>query len=37
MRSTAYRLTAVLLIAAAVLANIAFVGLGSVFNYPDIL
>ena len=31
------KLTAVLLIAAAVLTNAAFTGLGSVFNYPDVL
>ena len=31
------KLTAVLLIAAAVLANAAFTALGTVFNYPDIL
>ena len=31
------KLTAVLLIAAAVLANAAFTALGSVFNYPDVL
>jgi hypothetical protein len=31
------RLTAVLLVAAAVLTNIAFTALGSIFNYPDIL
>ncbi|PWB55883.1 MAG: DUF4386 domain-containing protein [Candidatus Methanoperedenaceae archaeon] len=31
------KLVAVLLILGAVLANIAFIGLGSVFNYPDIL
>ena len=31
------KLTAVLLIAAAVLANAAFTALGAVFNYPDIL
>lgn len=37
MRNTERRLTAVLLVAGAVLANIAFAGLGSVFNYPDIL
>ena len=30
-------LTAVLLLAAAVLANAAFTGLGTVFNYPDVL
>lgn len=30
-------LTAILLILGAVLANVAFIGLGSVFNYPDIL
>jgi hypothetical protein len=31
------RVTAVLLIAAAVLANVAFTALGSIFNYPDVL
>jgi hypothetical protein len=31
------RLTAVLLIVAAVLANVAFTALGSIFNYPDVL
>jgi hypothetical protein len=31
------RLTASLLIAAAVLANLAFTALGSIFNYPDVL
>jgi hypothetical protein len=31
------RLTAVLLILAAVLANVAFTALGSIFNYPDVL
>jgi hypothetical protein len=31
------RLAAVLIVLAVVLANAAFVGLGSVFNYPDIL
>jgi len=31
------RLTAVLMIAAAVLANVAFAGLGAVFDYPDVL
>jgi hypothetical protein len=31
------KLVATLLILGAVLANIAFIGLGSVFNYPDIL
>lgn len=31
------RLAAVLMVVAVVLANVAFVGLGSVFNYPDIL
>ena len=31
------KLTAILLIAAAVLANAAFTALGAVFNYPDIL
>lgn len=37
MRNTENRLTAVLLFAGAVLANIAFIGLGSAFNYPEIL
>src|SRR3954451_2721246 len=31
------KLTAALLIAAAVLAGVAFTALGSIFNYPDIL
>jgi hypothetical protein len=31
------RLTATLLIVAAVLANLAFTALGSIFNYPDVL
>ncbi len=31
------KLVAALLVLGAVLANIAFIGLGSVFNYPDIL
>ncbi len=31
------KLVAALLILGAVLANMAFIGLGSVFNYPDIL
>ena len=31
------KLTASLLILAAVLANVAFTALGSVFNYPDVL
>jgi hypothetical protein len=31
------RLTATLLILAAVLANLAFTALGSIFNYPDVL
>jgi hypothetical protein len=31
------KLTAALLIAAAVLTNLAFTALGSVFNYPDVL
>jgi hypothetical protein len=31
------KLTAVLLVAAAVLTNIAFTALGSIFNYPDVL
>ncbi len=30
------KLAAALLVLGAVLANIAFIGLGSVFNYPDI-
>ena len=33
----ARRLAGVLLVAGAVLANVAFVGLGSVFEYPDVL
>lgn len=37
MHKTAHRLTALLLFAGAVLANVAFVGLGAVFDYPDIL
>ncbi len=36
MRSTS-RVAAVLMVVAVVLANVAFLGLGSVFNYPDIL
>jgi Domain of unknown function (DUF4386) len=36
MRSTA-RVAAGLMVIAVVLANVAFLGLGSVFNYPDIL
>lgn len=36
-RSFARGLVACLLVAAVVLANAAFVGLGSVFNYPDVL
>ncbi len=36
MRSTA-RVAAVLMVVAVVLANVAFLGLGSVFDYPDIL
>ena len=36
MRSTP-RIAAVLMVVAVVLANVAFLGLGSVFNYPDIL
>ena len=36
MRSPA-RVAAVLMVVAVVLANVAFLGLGSVFNYPDIL
>ena len=31
------KLTAVLLILAAVLANVGFTALGSIFNYPDVL
>ena len=31
------KVTAALLIAAAVLANLAFAALGSIFNYPDVL
>ena len=31
------KLTASLLILAAVLANIGFTALGSIFNYPDVL
>ena len=31
------RLTAALLVAAAVLTNVAFTALGTVFNYPDVL
>jgi Domain of unknown function (DUF4386) len=31
------RLTAALMLAAAVLANVAFTGLGAVFDYPDVL
>jgi hypothetical protein len=31
------KLTAALLILAAVLANVAFTALGSIFNYPDVL
>jgi len=31
------RLTAALLVAAAVLTNVAFTALGSIFNYPDVL
>jgi hypothetical protein len=37
MGSTSRRLAAVLMVIAVVLANVAFLGLGSVFNYPDIL
>jgi Domain of unknown function (DUF4386) len=36
MRSTP-RIAAVLMVVAVVLANVAFLGLGSVFDYPDIL
>src|SRR6188472_4281430 len=31
------KLTALLLILAAILANVAFTALGSIFNYPDVL
>ena len=31
------RRTALLMIAAAVLVNVAFTGLGAVFDYPDVL
>jgi hypothetical protein len=37
MPSSTRRLAAVLMVVAVVLANVAFIGLGSVFNYPDIL
>lgn len=37
MPASRRRLAAVLMVVAVVLANVAFVGLGSVFNYPDIL
>jgi Domain of unknown function (DUF4386) len=37
MPSRARRLAAALMVVAVVLANVAFVGLGSVFDYPDIL
>ena len=37
MASSTRRLAAVLMVIAVVLANVAFLGLGSVFNYPDIL
>lgn len=37
MPSGTRRLAAVLMVVAVVLANVAFLGLGSVFNYPDIL
>ena len=37
MPASRRRLAAVLMVIAVVLANVAFVGLGSVFNYPDIL
>jgi Domain of unknown function (DUF4386) len=37
MASTPRRVAAVLMVVAVVLANVAFLGLGSVFNYPDIL
>lgn len=37
MHATGYRWTAVLLITGAILASAAFIGLGAVFNYPDIL
>ena len=35
--STRRRVAAILMVLAVVLANVAFLGLGSVFNYPDIL
>jgi hypothetical protein len=37
MASKTRRVAAVLMVIAVVLANVAFLGLGSVFNYPDIL
>ena len=37
MTTTTARWTATLLIAAAVLTNVAFTALGSIFNYPDVL
>ena len=37
MLSGSRRLAAILMVVAVVLANVAFLGLGSVFNYPDIL
>ncbi len=37
MSKNEYRSAAILLIMGAVLANAAFIGLGSVFNYPNIL
>jgi hypothetical protein len=37
MASNTRRVTAGLMVIAVVLANVAFLGLGSVFNYPDIL
>jgi Domain of unknown function (DUF4386) len=36
-RGSTGRLAGVLLVAAVVCANVAFLGLGSVFNYPDVL
>jgi hypothetical protein len=37
MSTTSRRLTAALMVLAAALANAAFIGLGSIFEYPDIL
>jgi len=37
MASSTRRVAAVLMVIAVVLANVAFLGLGSVFNYPDVL